>query len=837
MCVEVSKTSKRMRLSPFLLTILTASSACCVAFPARGQTTNSAPDTSERTAWYGDYVEHTQADAASVSKKSQPTNNVVVNAVSAPETTPPVRAIPSSSRLTQRVTSSTTATAPVKPERVEVASSSRPEAPPANNVVVNTMSVPETREPVGVKSSSSVLSQTPTIQSPSSPTQEEPVVPRPGDESTPQQETPDTIEFDLTPGRTSEPNLELPEPREQPVPTPEDGQPATPPETGQPAPTDQPEARVLVGEVVVTGVEGDLENEVYEAIRTRPGQTATRSQLQEDVNAIYATGFFSNARVEPQDTPLGVRVVFVVEPNPVLRQVVVVPVPADQGQRALPQKVVDDTFSPQYGRTLNIRELQEGIKKLNQWYKENGYDLAQVVAAPQIAEDGTVRLEVAEGLIEDIQVRFLDKDGQPANDEGEPIRGRTRDFIITREIELNSGEVFNRTKAERDLRRVFRLGIFEDVRLSFKPGQDPRKVVVVVDVIEKNTGSVAAGAGISSASGLFGTISYQEQNLGGNNQKLGAELQVGQRELLFDVNFTDPWIAGDPYRTSYTVNGFRRRSISLIFDGGDTEVELPDGDRPRVLRLGGGVTFTRPLSQDVFADPEWRASLGLQYQRVSIRNSDGDISPKDELGNDLSFSGEGKDDLLTLQFGVVRDRRNSAVIPTSGSLLRLGVEQSLPVGMGGILFNRLRGSYSQYIPVRYTNFSPGPQALAFNIQAGTVVGDLPPYEAFSLGGSNSVRGFEEGDVGSGRSFIQATAEYRFPIFSIVGGALFVDAATDLGTGGTVPGDPAGVRGKPGSGFGYGLGVRVQSPLGPIRIDYGFNNDGDSRLHFGIGERF
>ncbi|MFE1745352.1 BamA/TamA family outer membrane protein [Coleofasciculus sp. H7-2] len=815
-----------MRLSPFLLTILAASSACCVAFPARGQTTN------------GDYIEHTQTDTGRDRQESQPTNNVVVNAVSAPETTPPVRAIRQSSRLTQIVARSTTATVPVKPERVADASSSRQEAPPANNVVVNTVRVPETTEPVGSKSSSSVLSQTPTTQFPSSPTPEtEPVVPPPGTQSTPQQETPDTIEFDLTPGTPSQPNLELPEPREQPAPTPEDGQPATPPETEQPAPADQPEARVLVGEVVVTGVEGELENEVYQAIRTRPGQTATRSQLQEDVNAIYATGFFSNARVEPQDTPLGVRVVFVVQPNPVLRQVVVVPVPADQGQRALPQKVIDDTFSPQYGRTLNIRELQEGIKKLNQWYKQNGYDLAQVVAAPQIAEDGTVRLEVAEGLIEDIQVRFLNKDGEATNDEGQAIRGRTRDFIITREIELNSGEVFNRTKAERDLRRVFRLGIFEDVRLSFKPGQDPRKVVVVVDVIEKNTGSVAAGAGISSASGLFGTISYQEQNLGGNNQKLGAELQVGQRELLFDVNFTDPWIAGDPYRTSYTVNGFRRRSISLIFDGGDTEVELPDGDRPRVLRLGGGVTFTRPLSQNVFEDPEWRASLGLQYQRVSIRNSDGDISPKDELGNDLSFSGEGKDDLLTVQFGVVRDRRNSAVIPTSGSLLRLGVEQSIPVGAGGILFNRLRGSYSYYLPVKYTNFSSGPQALAFNVQAGTVVGDLPPYEAFSLGGSNSVRGFEEGDVGSGRSFIQATAEYRFPIFSIVGGALFVDAATDLGTGSSVPGDPAGVRGKPGSGFGYGLGVRVQSPLGPIRIDYGFNNEGDSRLHFGIGERF
>lgn len=105
------------------------------------------------------------------------------------------------------------------------------------------------------------------------------------------------------------------------------------------------------------------------------------------------------------------------------------------------------------------------------------------------------------------------------------------------------------------------------------PGTNPSQVDVQVNVVERNSGSIAAGAGISSASGLFGTISYQEQNLNGRNQKLGAELEVGQRELLFDVRFTDPWIAGDPYRTSYTANLFRSRSISLIFEGKDDNIE------------------------------------------------------------------------------------------------------------------------------------------------------------------------------------------------------------------------------------------------------------------------
>ncbi|UBF27385.1 BamA/TamA family outer membrane protein [Kovacikia minuta CCNUW1] len=707
----------------------------------------------------------------------------------------------------------------------------------------------------------------------------------PGDQSTPIQATPDQIQLTPTPAsppptltippeakptpapttapQEETPTTPTPEQSVPPTPTPEpaaptapgtapEGQPAptAPPGAtpeGQPAPTtpDQttaPEPRVLVAEVLVSGVEGTYQEEVYRAIRTQPGRTTTRSQLQEDINAIFATGYFSNVQAVPEDTPLGVRVTFVVQLNPVLKSVQI------EGKKVLPDQVVQDAFSDQYGNVLNLVQLQDGIKKVNKWYQDNGYVLAQVVDAPKVSPDGVVTLEVAEGVVENIQVRFVNKEGDDKDAKGNPIRGKTRPFIVTREFELKPGDVFNRATVERDLQRVYGLGIFDDVKLSLNPGEDPRKVVVVANVVEKNTGSIAAGAGISSASGLFGTVSYQQQNIGGNNQKLGAEVQIGERELLFDLSFTDPWIGGDPFRTSYTVNLFRRQTISLIFDGGPDEVRLANGDRPRVVRTGGGISFSRPLNGNPYRRSEWAASVGLQYQHVQLTDADGNDVRVDELGNNLSFSGEGDDDLFSLQFGVVRDQRDDPLRPTRGSLLRIGTEQWLPLGSGSILGNRLRAGYSYYIPAQFIQFTPGcrkknptgadcPQTIAFNLQGGTVLGDLPPYEAFALGGSNSVRGYDEGDLAAARSFIQGTIEYRFPIFSIISGAVFFDAATDFGTQGDVPGNPGGVRGKPGSGFGYGIGVRVQSPLGPIRIDYGINDEGDSRIHFGIGERF
>lgn len=601
--------------------------------------------------------------------------------------------------------------------------------------------------------------------------------------------------------------------------------PQPPAETAEPP---APEPEVLVSEVLVEGVEGDLAINAYEAISTRPGQTTTRSQIQSDINAIFGTGFFSNVRAEPSDTPLGVRVTFFVQPNPTLRSVQVA------GNQVLTQEKVDEIFSPQYGKILNLRDLQAGVTRVNKYYQDEGYVLGQVVGVPQIDPDGTVTLQVAEGVVEDIDIRYI-------NEDGEPTKGKTKEFVIKREMRTEPGLPLNRNKLQTDLQRVFGLGLFEDVKVALEPGQDPRKVVVNLNVQERSTASFSAGAGFSSRSGFFGTGSFTQSNFRGRNQTLNIQAQAGTREFLFDAGFSDPWIEGDPNHSSYSINIFNRLTLPLVFDEGPIDINLPNGDTPRVNRLGISGVFNRPFTTDLDnLRQAWTGSIGLRYQRISIRDSDFSISPVDELGNALSFSGSGEDDLFTVQLGIGRDLRDDPSDPTKGYALRFGLEQSAPIGSGSILMTRLRGSFSYFFPIKLTNFTEGPQALAFNVQAGTILGDLPPYEAFSLGGSSSVRGYGEGDLGSGRSFMQATAEYRFPLINFLGGVgavLFFDVGSNLGTQSNVPGRPGIVRGKPGVGFGYGIGVRVKTPIGPVRLDYGINDDGDNQFHFGFGQRF
>ena len=584
-----------------------------------------------------------------------------------------------------------------------------------------------------------------------------------------------------------------------------------------PAPSSATEPQVLVGEIAIKTPEGqpplspELEQKVYAAIATKPGRTVTRTQLQSDINAIFATGFFANVQAEPEDTDIGVRVNFFVLPNPVLKSV------TTEGTQVLEKEVVDRIFGPQIGKITNLKDVQAGVKELEKYYQDKGYVLAQIVDI-KASPEGNINLLVSEGVIVGIKVAFINEEGKTVDKDGKPVTGTTRDFIITRELTVKEGEIFNKNAIQGDLQKVFALGLFDDLNIGLAPGSDPKKVIVTVNVKEKNTGSIAAGAGLSSSTGLFGTISFQRQNLGGNNQKIGLDIQVGERELLFDLNFTDPWLAGDPNRTSFTANIFNRRLFSYVLD---SPVGVAgSNDTPRINRLGTGFSFSRPLSAGT------TASLGLRYERVSITDANNAIATTDFNGNPLSASGSGQDDLLLLQFAYASDQRDNPIKPSSGNVFRIATE-----------LNRIRASYSYFMPVSFLNFSEGTQALAFNLQAGTVIGTLPPYEAFQLGGSNSVRGWDEGKVGSGRSFGIFSAEYRFPVFNIVGGVLFFDYGTDLGSASAVPGNPAGARNKPGSGAGYGIGVRVQSPLGSIRVDYGLASNGGTQFSFGLGEKF
>ncbi len=332
---------------------------------------------------------------------------------------------------------------------------------------------------------------------------------------------------------------------------------------------------------------------------------------------------------------------------------------------------------------------------------------------------------------------------------------------------------------------------------------------------------------------------YLRQDFGKNrNQGILLEGIADPKRLGINLAYGNllPSVPG-----ALAFNVFNQSARSPTFENGDRDVDLANGSVPWVIRFGGGVEYVVPII------PKLNGAVGINYQTVSVRDGafTNSIETEDAAGNPLTYSDDGQDTLLTLDGALLFETTDNPNNPARGSRLRFGTSQSIPIGDAQILYNRLSAGFSQFIPLKLFGFAKGPRTLILNVQAGTFIGDVPPYQAFNLGGTQTVRGFDNGEMGTSRSFVKATAEYRFPIVNFrlfkqdigLGGNLFVDYGNDLGTADGVRGNPADARNKPGEGLGYGLGLSADTAFGRFRGEFGFNDDGGSQFHFAVGDRF
>ena len=679
------------------------------------------------------------------------------------------------------------------------------------------------------------------------------------------------------------------------------------------APADN-EPRVLLSEVVVDGLQGHperkrLEQATYAAMTVIPGNRVTRSQLRKDLAAIYATGWFSDVRMQPKDGPLGVRLIVTVSPYPVLTKVVI-----DPPDAKLPATLVSDTFASDYGRALNLNTLQTRMQELQKWYSDQGYSLARVTGPGRIGPDGSVQLLVRQGTVSGVEVQFLDKEGSSTDEKGRPIRGKTKTWVITREISLKPGQVFNRRNLEDDIKRLYGTGLFSDVKVTLRPdADDPGRITIVLGVVEQSTGSLSGGLGYSQSQGVFGQVQVQDSNLFGRAWDLATSFTYGQFGGLFDITFTDPWIKGDPFRTAMRIKAFISRDVPQVFQsqnngniytasnfyqapgtnlnslaynihGSDNPLGGPvasvqeaaasspqnswfnyNGNSVVLQRVGGNLQFVRPLNGgNPFIRAPWNLVLGLSGQQVTPMNVSGQSMPYGVATNAFDPTGSyvptsalvcvayncaTHNQLVGIRLASTYNTLDDPRNPTRGDFLSLGTEQFLSVGPDSPTFNRLRASYTHFIPVNWLKIYKGcraipgkpsncKQALAFQVSAGTVLGNLPPYEAFCLGGGNSVRGYYDCDLGVGKSFGEATLEYRFPLFSIISGELFVDGGTTFNSQDQVPGNLGTLLGKPGEGFSVGTGVIVTTPVGPLRLEVASQDFTTNwRFNLGVGWKF
>jgi outer membrane protein insertion porin family len=583
-----------------------------------------------------------------------------------------------------------------------------------------------------------------------------------------------------------------------------------------------PDLAVTILDVQIVGVDPEIQAILRDRLATRPGRQSSLNQIRQDIATLLDTELVTNASLTTQVSDDGISVKF--QATPVTVQGIEL-----RNAKVLTPDVATKIFQPQIGQAIKPSQLDAGVRLINQWYIDNGFSLSRAIDV-EPNRSGNLKLTVKEGTIDELKIRFVDEFGRTVDDKGQPIKGKSKESFIRQEIKSKQGDIFQVSKIQADLQNLLKTGLFVNAGVTLEG--DENKTSVVYNIAEGSNRQANLGGGFSSDAGIFGSATYNDSNFGGQGNQIGGRVMLGSKDLQFNGKFSSPFRESNPNRWGYSINAFRERGISRVFDN---NVLLSNGDNVREGKIGAGVGLSKSLGNG------WNGAIDLNYTRTSQRDASGNVVSTDALGNPLSLSGRGIDDQVSLGFTAGFNQVDNPADPKSGSRLKLSTEQGIPIGIGSAAANKLTADFTQYLPINLFNKNKTDrnkqEVFAFNVQAGTTIGALAPYKAFTLGGVNSVRGYEQGALGIGRSYIQASAEYRFPLISALGGTLFADYATDLGSASLVPGTPGLNQGRPGNGFGVGAGLRVKSPLGTLRADWAITDAGNNRLQFTIGEKF
>ena len=471
------------------------------------------------------------------------------------------------------------------------------------------------------------------------------------------------------------------------------------------------------------------------------------------------------------------------------------------------------------GEIFSRERLRQDIASLQGTYFERGYINAEINAETTLEEEsGTIDISYE---IKENELTYL---------RAVVIRGnqRTRDVVVRREMRVAPGEPFDGSKLKRSRERLLNLGFFDEVSFDTEPTDKPNQSDLVVDVKEKKTGEFSFGAGFSSLDRLVGFIEVAQKNFDwqnpptfvGDGQDLRVRAQFGTTRQDYELSWTEPWIFDRP--VSFGFDLFRRERDRSGTSGFSYDEERTGGD----VRLG-----------KAFGEYN-RASLIYKLEEVKIS----DISP---TASAALLAEEGKNTVSSAGLTLSRDTRDSIFSPAHGYVTSL---TSVLAG-GPLGFDRDFTKYFFRGDAYWTPFQPT-QVLSIGGRAGMAfefgnTADVPIFERFFAGGSSTIRGYEERDVGprdsvsgdpiGGGAVLVGNVEYTFPIIEILRGALFFDAggvwseATDIGQGGYR--------------YGTGVGVRVKTPIGPVSVDYGYplnpdsTQDNHGRFHFNISRSF
>jgi len=533
------------------------------------------------------------------------------------------------------------------------------------------------------------------------------------------------------------------------------------------------------------------------------------NKIQQDAQKIVAfynnNGFLEAKIGEPQISQQEewLFVKFVVEEGPRFR-VGTVDISGDligdKGKMLALLTIRDEKF-------VSRQVIRDNILALNDYYAESGYAFASIKPITAKSPSGDrmdVTLKVSKG-----NLVYIDRISIKGN-------ARTRDNVVRRELRIAEGGVFDSKAIRQSTQALQRLMYFEEVTITPEPSLDPDRMNVIVQVKEKSTGTFSIGAGYSSADKVILMGQIAENNFLGRGDTLSLSANVSGNSSRYNLGYTNPHLNDSP--------------LSWGADLFSTEREYDDYTKES---RGGGLRLGYPIFE------KWQVYGNYSYTDTDLTDVSEDASYIIRKSVDLHVTS-------AVKVSLVRDTRNKRYGATEGSRNSLSVKYGGGPFGGDAEFTKYEGSSGWYFPLFWKT------AFHANLSAGQVFENqtdkLPVYERFYLGGLNSVRGFKyakispideaTGDRIGGDKMWFTNTEFIFPLLETQGlmGVFFFDAGQVLNDDEDWGDFDDSVKKS------SGIEVRWLSPMGPLRLVWGYNldpvdNEDDSVWDFSVGGTF
>lgn len=458
-------------------------------------------------------------------------------------------------------------------------------------------------------------------------------------------------------------------------------------------------------------------------------------------------------------------------------------------------------------RYFNRKTLRDDIITVTDLYASKGYAFAEI--SPEVNRDDVEKR---------VDITFHATQGDLVYINRIIVKGnsRTRDKVIRRNMTLDEQEVFDATALKSSTDRLRRLDYFEEINITPELSLMHENLMdIIVNVKEKPTGTFSIGAGYSSVDGMMFMGEISQDNFLGRGQRLAVQANLGGSSTRYNISFTEPHLNDS--------------KLLFGFDLYDWERDYDDYDKQST---GATIRFGYPIWN------RWNLFFYLGYEDTKLTNID-EINTSDYILDSINIE--------TTHFytvGITRDSRNKRYMPSKGSQHRISVKKAGDFLGGDSSFYKVEAMTSWYFPYRWDT--------VFHVKASvgyvdeTEVDKLPVYERFYLGGINTMRGFESGQISpvdpvyndkiGGDKMGFMNFEYIFPVAKDAGLSALVFYDTGFVYGEEEDWSLKDLRNS------VGFGFRWLSPMGPLRLEWGYNidpkDDEDQSLwDFSIGGSF